>query len=88
MRVIGVRVATPLFVVTPHTLVLPAKSTRRCAVLWLIRRPTDHLRTHGEACVYRNSDSAILMMKAAEDRSRCNGAKLLNDARERRVLGQ
>ena len=29
-----------------------------------------------------------MMAKAAEDRSRCNGAEALNDAMERRVLGQ
>jgi hypothetical protein len=39
-------------------------------------------------CVYRILDSAILMEKAAEDRSRCNGAKPLNDAIKRCLLGQ
>jgi hypothetical protein len=39
-------------------------------------------------CAYRILDSAILMVKAAEDRSRCNGAKPLNDAIKRCVLGQ
>jgi putative spermidine/putrescine transport system ATP-binding protein len=39
-------------------------------------------------CVYRILDSTILMVKAAEDRSRCNGAKPLNDAMDRCVLGQ
>ena len=33
-------------------------------------------------------DSAVLMVKAAEDRSRCHNAQSLNDAMERRVLGQ
>jgi hypothetical protein len=39
-------------------------------------------------CVYRILDSAILMVEAAEDRSRCHDAEPLNDAMERRVLGQ
>ena len=51
MREIRVRVGAPLFAVTLHTLVFPAKSTRRCAVLWLIRPPADHLRSRGEARV-------------------------------------
>ena len=48
MREIRVRVGAPLFAVTLHTLVFPAKSTRRCAVLWLIRPPTDHLWSRGK----------------------------------------
>jgi hypothetical protein len=43
---------------------------------------------YASSCVYRLLDSAILTVKAAEDRLRCNGAKVLNDAMERRVLGQ
>src|SRR5262249_40432659 len=43
---------------------------------------------YSEWCVYRILDSTILMVKAAEDRSRCNGAEALNDATKRCILGQ
>jgi len=39
-------------------------------------------------CVCRILDSAVLVVEASEDRSRCNGAEPLNDAMERRVLVQ
>jgi len=39
-------------------------------------------------CVCRKSDSAILMVKAAKDRSRDDGAEELNRAMERGVLVQ
>ena len=39
-------------------------------------------------CVYRKLDSAIVVVKAAEDRLRCNGAETLNRAMERGVLVQ
>jgi len=38
--------------------------------------------------VYRILDSAILVVKTAKDRSRCNGAEPLDNATERRVLAQ
>ncbi len=41
-----------------------------------------------EGCVYRKSDSAILMMKTAEDRLRCDDAEALNRARERGIFAQ
>ena len=37
-------------------------------------------------CVYRKLDSAILVMKSAEDRLGCDGAEALNGAMERGVL--
>src|SRR5674476_298326 len=39
-------------------------------------------------CVYRKLDSAIMVVKAAEDRLRCDGADALNRAMERGVLVQ
>jgi hypothetical protein len=39
-------------------------------------------------CVYRKSDSAILVMKTAKDRSRCDDAEALNRARERGIFVQ
>jgi hypothetical protein len=36
-------------------------------------------------CVYRKSDSAILVMKTAEDRPRCDDSEALNRARERGI---
>jgi Resolvase, N terminal domain len=46
-------------------------------------------RTQGKArCVYRKSDSAILVMKTAKDRSRCDDAEALNRARERGIFVQ
>jgi AbiV family abortive infection protein len=39
-------------------------------------------------CVYRKSDSAILVMKTAEDRSRCDNSEALNRARERGIFAQ
>src|SRR6266540_5683875 len=41
-----------------------------------------------EGCVYRKSDSAILVMKTAKDRSRCDDAEALNRARERGIFVQ
>jgi hypothetical protein len=38
--------------------------------------------------VYRKSDSAILVMKTAEDRLRCDDAEALNRARERGIFAQ
>ena len=37
-----------------------------------------------EGCVYRISDSTVLVVKAAKDRSRCNDAEALDDARRMR----
>jgi putative tryptophan/tyrosine transport system substrate-binding protein len=39
-------------------------------------------------CVYRKSDSAILVMKTTEDRSRCDNSEALNRARERGIFAQ
>jgi hypothetical protein len=39
-------------------------------------------------CVYRKSDSTILLMKTAEDRSRCDDFEALNRARERGIFAQ
>src|SRR5674476_733452 len=39
-------------------------------------------------CVYRKLDSAIMVVKAAEDRLRCDGADALNRAMKRGVLVQ
>jgi hypothetical protein len=44
--------------------------------------------THENSCVYRKSDSAILVMKTAKDRSRCDDAEALNRARERGIFVQ
>ena len=38
----------------------------------------DHLVGAREQCVYRKSDSAVLMMKAAEDRPGCDDTEMLN----------
>ena len=38
--------------------------------------------------MYRKSDSAILVMKTAEDRLRCDDAEALNRARERGIFAQ
>ena len=38
--------------------------------------------------MYQKLDSAILVMKSAEDRLRCDGAEALNGAMERGVLVQ
>jgi hypothetical protein len=43
---------------------------------------------HWARCVYRKSDSAILVMKTAEDRSRCDDSEALNRARERGIFAQ
>jgi hypothetical protein len=40
------------------------------------------------SCVYRKLDSAIMVVKAAEDRLRCDGADALNRAMKRGVLVQ
>ena len=40
------------------------------------------------ACVYQKSDSAILVMKTTENRSRCDNAEALNRARERGIFAQ
>jgi transposase len=45
-----------------------------------------YAKIHG--CVYRKLDSAILVVKAAEDRLRCDGAEALNRAMKRGVLVQ
>jgi hypothetical protein len=37
--------------------------------------------------VYRKSDSAILVIKTAENRLRCDDAEALNRARERGIFG-
>jgi hypothetical protein len=39
-------------------------------------------------CVYQKLDSAIMVVKAAEDRLRCDGAETLNRAMEWGVLVQ
>src|SRR5665811_1337204 len=39
-------------------------------------------------CVYQKLDSAIMVVKAAEDRLRCDGADALNRAMKRGVLVQ
>jgi hypothetical protein len=46
------------------------------------------LKEVDQGCVYRKLDSAILMVKAAEDRLRCDGAATLNRAMERGMLVQ
>ena len=37
-------------------------------------------------CLYRKSDSAIMVMKSAEDGRRCDAAHLLDGAMDRSVL--
>jgi len=39
-------------------------------------------------CVYQKSDSAILVMKTTENRSRCDDSEALNRARERGIFAQ
>jgi hypothetical protein len=46
------------------------------------------LDDHEIGCVYRKSDSAILVMKTTKDRSRCDDAEALNRARERGIFVQ
>src|SRR5262249_12075053 len=48
----------------------------------------EHLRLPAEGCVYRKSDSAILVMKAAEDRLGCDDAEALNRPMEWGILVQ
>jgi hypothetical protein len=44
---------------------------------------------HGRGgCVYQKSDSAILVMKTTENRSRCDDSEALNRARERGIFAQ
>src|SRR4029453_11824651 len=54
----------------------PAKASR---LVYVLRK---------SSCVYRKSDSAILVMKTAEDRPRCDDAEALNRARERGIFAQ
>ena len=39
-------------------------------------------------CLYRKSDSAIMVMKSAEDGRRCDAAHLLDGAMDRSVLAE
>ena len=49
---------------------------------WFLQSPA------GATCVYRKLGSAIMVVKAAEDRLRCDGADALNRAMKRGVLVQ
>ena len=51
------------------------------------RMPTRHPRRTA-TCVYRKLDSAIMVVKAAEDRLGCDGAEVLNRTMDRSVLAQ
>jgi hypothetical protein len=39
-------------------------------------------------CLYRKLDSTVMVMKTAEDRSRCDDSEALNRARERGIFAQ
>jgi hypothetical protein len=45
-------------------------------------------RQCSSTCVYQKSDSAILVMKTTENRSRCDDSEALNRARERGIFAQ
>jgi hypothetical protein len=41
-----------------------------------------------ETCLYRKLDSAIMVVKSAEDRYRCDAAYVLDDAMDRSVFAK
>ena len=57
-------------------------------VPWLQARCAAKTKPTYSTCVYRKSDSAILVMKAAKDRSRCGDAHVLNRPMKRGILVQ
>jgi glucokinase len=70
---------------------LAGGNRREDAIILALREQLHHVsveRVLSGPCAYRKLDSAVLMVKATEKRSRCDGADLLDDALERSVLGQ
>jgi hypothetical protein len=51
-------------------------------------RPNDPFRRRSVTCLYRKLDSAIMMMKSAEDRHSCDAAYVLDGAMDRSVFAK
>ena len=65
-----------------------AWSHGKASVIWRAIHSAVGFRVTPNDCVYRKLDSAIVVVKAAEDGLRCDGADALNRAMERGVLIQ
>src|SRR3981081_3423253 len=51
-------------------------------------QPSQVVGCFGMGCLYRKLDSAIMMMKSAEDRHRCDAAYVLDGAIDRSVFAK